>query len=406
MDRRWRIDGALIAGLLLLGIGWAQLVPEGHPLDVGGVLLMTAAIVPLLWYRNAALLGLVAHTAVSLVYHFYDYPHEALIPATMFALLTVARYGSRARTTLVVVIVAVIVVVGIWIYSAPNDNTLVDSIGSAGWVLVACVAGEAMRLQSALLATTVERAERAEQARDEEARRQVTEERLRIARDLHDLLAHTITVIQVQAGVAAHLVHTGRADPAVVAAALDTIADACADARTELAATVGVLRAPSPESLAPQPTLAQLPALAGPVEAAGVTVEFAITGAVRPLAATVEMIGYRIVQEALTNVAKHAAATRAEVRLDYGPDRLTIHVTDSGRRAAARETEWPATGFGIRGMCERAEAIGGTVVVAGHSSGFVVMAELPIARQIPAESRAPDTTHTAAMPSEPAWAAS
>lgn len=380
MDRSLRFDAALTGGLLALGFGWALLVPEQRPLDWFGALLLVVATLPLLAYRRAALSVLVAHTAAAVGYHLHEYPHEAIVPATMVALFAAARYGNRRRTVLVVLIVAPIVVLGIIGLSEAGDNTLVECIGSIGWVVVACIAGEAARLQHAYLAATVDRAERAERTRDQEARRQVAEERLRIARDLHDLLAHTITVIQVQAGVAAHLAGTRQAEPAVLAAALDTITEACADARTELAATVGVLRGPDTESLAPQPTLAQLPALAELAEAAGATVTFEITGDRRPLPPAVEMIGYRIVQEALTNVAKHAAATMAEVRLDYRADRLVLRIADNGCGGAVSDTEQLA-GFGLLGMRERAEAVGGTVTVTRGAAGFTATAELPVPRQ-------------------------
>ncbi|MEV6562386.1 sensor histidine kinase [Nocardia sp. NPDC051756] len=264
----------------------------------------------------------------------------------------------------------------------------------------------------------MDRAERAERSRDEEAHRQVTEERLRIARDLHDLLAHTITVIQVQAGVAAHLLAERKAEPATVIAALDTISAACVDARAELTATVGVLRSAVAEPRAPLPTLAQLGALAEPLEAAGVAVRVHRTGRVRALAPAVELVGYRIVQEALTNVAKHSGASAARVDLDYADDRLTIRVTDNGRGTASTTTGLGSsheiasitTGFGIVGMTERAEAIGGSLTAAGTSGGFVVTADLPLADRGAAGpgllGKFPDPAEVQAGPTDFAGAAS
>ncbi|MFE9579732.1 sensor histidine kinase [Nocardia sp. NPDC006044] len=387
MERRWWIDGAITGVVLFIGFGWALLMPGNSALDPLGVLLLVAAVLPLLAYRRAPLAVLLANFAAASVYHLADYPHEALIPATMVALFAVARYGDRRRTVLVSLVVIALTELGV-VYSAePGENTAFLAIDSVGWVLVACVAGEAARLQHAYLAAIVDRAERAERSRDEEARRQVTEERLRIARDLHDLLAHTVTVIQVQAGVAAHLLAERKAEPATMIAALDTISDACVDARAELAATVGVLRSAVDEPRAPLPTLAQLRTLAESLDAAGVTVRIQRTGRVRALAPAVELVGYRIVQEALTNVAKHSGATAAQVGLDYADDRLTIRVTDNGHgtpsTAAKPEpghgTSGTTTGFGIVGMTERAEAIGGTLTAAGTTDGFAVIADLPVA---------------------------
>ncbi|MFX0575029.1 histidine kinase [Nocardia nepalensis] len=365
MGTRLRRDGAITLAVLLVQFGWALLAPEKHPLDAPGALLLVLATAPLLLLRTASLPAFLLHVALAIPYHALDYPHEALTPATMVALFAAARYGNRRRTA--VVMPAVIVVALLWtiVLRIDDDTRPVYAVGATGWIVVVCVAGEAARLQQAYLAEVIDRADRAENTREEEARRQVAEERLRIARDLHDLLAHTITLIQVQAGVAAHLITERKAEPATVLGALDTITDACADARAELTATVGVLRAPLAESRAPLPTLAQLRGLAEPAEAAGVTVEFTVNGAVRPLAPAVEMVGYRIVQEALTNVAKHSAASRALVELDYRTDRLIIRILDNGRAGPAA-----TTGFGIRGMRERAEAIGGTLETSTLAAEF------------------------------------
>lgn len=396
MDKQWRNDIGLAAAFLALEFGWAMLVPEQRSLDGIGALLLIAGAVPLAFRRFAPLAALLAHAVVVLPYHAQEYPHEAVVPSTMVLLYAVARYGNRRRTALVMLGIVTVAVLGIVLSSMGGENSLVQALGATGWIVVACIAGEAVRLQHAYLAEAVDRAERAERSRDEEARRQVAEERLRIARDLHDLLAHTITVIQVQSGVAAHLLTERHAEPDTVVAALDTISAACVDARAELAATVGVLRADGPESRGPLPSLAQVPALAEHAEAAGSTVEFVSTGPSRPLAPTVEMVGYRIVQEALTNVAKHSSATRVEVRLDYHADRLTVRIADNGHAPSgdSRESATPATGFGVRGMTERAAAIGGTLTATAGAAGFTVIAELPVAasadmRRATAVDRAP-----------------
>lgn len=391
------MDGLLTAVLLLAGVLSAALLTgppapfdilnAPRPLDALGVLLLSAATLPLLLRRRAPLAVLIAHLTAAIPYHASEFQHESIVPATVVALYTASRYGTRRRTLVIIAGTVTFGVAGIIMSQTGGENVAVEAFGALGWIVLACVAGEAVRLQQAYVAEALDRAERAERTRDEEARRQVAEERLRIARDLHDLLAHTITVIQVQAGVAAHLIVEGQADRETVTAALDTIADACADARAELTATVGVLRAPTDEPRGPLPTLAQLPVLAEPAEAAGATVRFTTSGAVRPLPPTVEMVGYRIVQEALTNIAKHANAARAEVNLDYRPDRLVIAVTDNGR--GAPDDARPARGFGIRGMLERAEAIGGVVETSHTGQGFTVRADLPITALVAADAPGP-----------------
>ncbi|WP_431950184.1 sensor histidine kinase [Nocardia lijiangensis] len=373
MNRRWVTDGVLAAALLIVELIAAPLLADPRPLDAVGTVLLTLSTAVLTVRRSRPLGVLFTHVVLVIPYHANEFPHEAVVPATIVALYTVARYGTRVRTALVIAVVVLVGIAGMTLSPTGNEETALQVFGVVGWIVLACVAGEAVRLHRAYIAEVLDRAERAERSRDAEARRQVAEERLRIARDLHDLLAHTITVIQVQAGVAAHLLTEGRAERATVVAALDTIAGACTDARAELAATVGVLRTPGGEARGPLPALAQLSALAEPAEAAGVRVAFETRGAARALAPTVEMVAYRIVQEALTNVAKHARATSATVRLDYGADRLIVRITDDGRG-----TSDAAAGFGIRGMIERAEAVGGSLRTLGTDGGFAVTAELPI----------------------------
>ncbi|WP_162272795.1 histidine kinase, partial [Nocardia lijiangensis] len=240
MNRRWVTDGALAAALLIVELIAAPLLADPRPLDAVGTVLLTLSTAVLVARRSRPLGVLFTHLVLVVPYHTNEYPHEAVVPATVVALYTVARYGTRVRTALVIAVVILCGIAGMMLSPTGNENTALQAFGVAGWIVVACVAGEAVRLHRAYIAEVLDRAERAERSRDAEARRQVAEERLRIARDLHDLLAHTITVIQVQAGVAAHLLTEGRAERATVVAALDTIAGACADARAELAATVGV----------------------------------------------------------------------------------------------------------------------------------------------------------------------
>ena len=229
------------------------------------------------------------------------------------------------------------------------------------------------------------RADEAERTKDEAARRRAMEERLRIARELHDSLTHSISVIQVQAGVAVHLARKRGED---VPPALLAIQEAGADAVRELRATLGVLRSEDGDGSG----LGQLDSLVARARAAGLPVTVTVTGAERPLPADVDQAAYRIVQEALTNVARHAGwaggggQVSASVRLWYTPDTLTVQVDDDGMgdgarpaRARAAGARAAGPGLGLIGMRERVSALGGRLHAGPRDGGgFQVRAELPV----------------------------
>ncbi|MEU8636969.1 sensor histidine kinase [Amycolatopsis sp. NPDC048633] len=219
-----------------------------------------------------------------------------------------------------------------------------------GW-FVALVAGGAVAHYRA----------EAERTKEAEARARATDERLRIARELHDVLGHHLALINVQAGAALH-----RRDPAQAEEALGTIKDASKTALQELRATLGMLRQA-------EPSLSRVAELAESVGASGLTVRTEIDGVARDLPPDVEHAAFRVVQEALTNVAKHAAAKTVVVRLAYGADALSVQVDDDGRGGDA------PPGTGIRGMAERARALGGELTAAPREGGgYRVRARLPV----------------------------
>ena len=195
------------------------------------------------------------------------------------------------------------------------------------------------------------------------------EERLRIARELHDSLTHSISVIQVQAGVAVHLARKRGED---VPPALAAIQEAGADAARELRATLGVLRS---EEDGDGSGLGQLDRLVARARAAGLPVTVTVTGAQRPLPPEVDQAAYRIVQEALTNVSRHAGPAQASVRLQYTPEALTVQVDNDGTGGDARSA---GPGLGLIGMRERVSALGGRLHAGPQDGGgFRVRAELP-----------------------------
>jgi signal transduction histidine kinase len=203
-----------------------------------------------------------------------------------------------------------------------------------------------------------------------QAEHAVVRERLRIAQELHDVVAHSMSVIAVQAGVGHHI---AAEQPEKAAAALAAIEGASRDALQEMRRLLGVLR--GPEELAPAPGLADLPALAQATARAGIEVDLRLEGARRCLPAGVELAAYRIVQEALTNVVKHADTDRSQVVVSYQPRQLSIEVTDRGRGPAAAR----AAGRGLVGMRERVAAYGGQLTAeALPQRGFRVSAVLPL----------------------------
>jgi len=244
---------------------------------------------------------------------------------------------------------------------------------AAGWAVSAGVMVVTFRMWHLHLREVEQRAEEAERTRDEAARRMAMEERLRIARELHDSLTHSISVIRVQAGVAVHL---ARKRGEEVPSALLAIQEAGADAARELRTTLSVLRSAEDGDCS---GLGQLDSLVGRAQAAGLPVTVTVTGAERALPPDVDQAAYRIVQEALTNVSRHAGRACASVHLDYTPDALAVRVDDDGRGASAGAApRSPGPGLGLIGMRERVTALGGRLHTGPRDGGgFRVHAEFP-----------------------------
>jgi signal transduction histidine kinase len=220
-----------------------------------------------------------------------------------------------------------------------------------------------------------QRRQAAERTQAEEARRRAGEERLRIARELHDVLAHNISLINVQAGVALHLMDE---QPGQSRTALVAIKQASNDALGELRSVLDVLRqGDEAPPRAPASGLAQLDSLVAGAGATGLEVRTRVEGLPRPLPAGTDLTAFRIVQESLTNVTRHAGPASATVLVRYGPDDLTVRVDDDGRGPAA--AAGPGNGNGIRGMRERVAALGGELTTGPRpGGGFRVQARLPI----------------------------
>ena len=263
-----------------------------------------------------------------------------------------------------------------WDRSAQVWNDKDNGIAFA-WLALAVAVGEAVRSRRAFVAAIEERARRAEHTREEEARRRVAEERMRIARELHDIVGHHIALINVQAGVASHVLDS---QPELARAALAHVREAGRSALAELGATVSVLRQGDETDTPHEPTpgLGQLPSLLESFNRAGLHVHRQVEGVPRSVPAAVDLTAYRVVQESLTNVSKHAGTSAATLRLNYRRDGLSIEVEDNGPGAAQPVG---GSGHGLIGMRERAASVGGSFRAGpGPDGGFRVRVDLPLAR--------------------------
>ncbi|MFD0524310.1 sensor histidine kinase [Paractinoplanes durhamensis] len=292
--------------------------------------------------------------------------------AAVVALYTVAVQTDR-RTAATLGAVAAALLTASSIIWLPNHVFHIGVLLPINYVAVAVAVGDAVRNQRALLLQERRRTREAELSRESEARRQVREERVRIARELHDVVAHHITLVNAQSGVAHHLLRT---DPERAYQALAGIKETSRAALDELRATVGLLRADDePESLQPVPAFAEVDGLLESFRAAGLDVRLTRRGVAGPLTGPADLAAYRIVQEALTNASKHGTEPRAEVELTYDDRTLTVTVTNP----AASGRSGPGTGHGLIGMRERAEAAGGHFAATLKASGFfVITAVVPV----------------------------
>ncbi|QIQ06002.1 sensor histidine kinase [Streptomyces liangshanensis] len=302
--------------------------------------------------------------------------------ATVIALYVMAAHTGR-RTAWRFAGAVVLSLTAVALIARPGVDNLPMNLGVLPWTCLPVAISDGVRSRREVLAAATERAERAERTREDVALRRVTEERVRIARELHDVVAHHITLVNAQAGVAHHLMRT---DPEHAYVALERIRDTSRSALDELRATVGLLRQPGEApSTQPAPGLADLDDLLERFRHSGLAVDLVTTGEPGALSATADLTAYRIIQEALTNTHKHAGRARARVCLDYAAAQVRITVEDDGRDAGTGA----GIGYGLIGMHERARTAGGTLTAGARpapETGFRVVGELPLS---PVSSPAP-----------------
>jgi signal transduction histidine kinase len=327
----------------------------------------------------AALAALFACTLVLVGMHDRALLSAAGTPdylASPALVVAVAAFSARSERTPVVA--AAIAVSGVLLAAhlafSLHAKTGWSDLEVVPWVAAAAAFGQAARAQKAHRAMLVERARRAEEGREHEARRRVQQERLRIARELHDAVGHHVALISVQAGAMGCLLDT---DPAKARESLEHIQQASEAALEELRLSVGLLRQPGdPEPVEPAGGLARLDELIGSFTATGLHVTCHVTGKARPLPEPTDLTAYRVIQESLTNTAKHAAGAPATIRLAFRPGVLALAVEDDGPPAAG-DGQY-AAGHGIIGMRERTAAVGGWLTAGPRDGGgFQVLAELP-----------------------------
>ncbi|MEV4802976.1 sensor histidine kinase [Nonomuraea sp. NPDC049421] len=337
--------------------------PGWPPLDALALLLIGLGNLPLIWRSRAPVVVLAVTWLIWSVYLLLGYPPMATW-ASLVALYTVAARRPVKVSALCLAAVALLVLVG--------GLLLVSAMAALGQVLAVMVmwAFGVDRYQLSVLSAQL----RHEQ--EDRAQRAVTEERVRIARELHDIVAHHMSVVSVQAGLARYVFNS---DPAVTRTALDTIATSSFEAQEEMRRLLTVLRTNGEDpGYAPAPGLADLNELAERVRAAGVPVEVSVKGMPRPVGPGADQCVYRVVQESLTNVIKHAGPAKVVIALTYTAAMLIVRIVDDGVGPSARRQENVAA-HGLLGMRERARLYGGAVITGPRpQGGFEVVLTLPL----------------------------
>jgi len=335
-----------------------------------GLVVAGVAFVAVLLRRRAPRLALGIATVATVGAVVKQVNNPGLIVAIGVITYSIAAHTNR-RNGWSCAIAAASVVYASAIVVAGENWWRPDVFGIFAWIFMAAAVGDAARTHRAYIAEVEERARRAEQTREEEARRRVIDERLRIARELHDVVAHHIAVISVQAGAATHILERR---PEQVAPVLAHIRDASDTVLKEIASVIGVLRNSDEQmSTEPAPGLARIPELLGALDAAGFAVRQQRRGGPRELPAVVDLAAYRIVQEALTNAHRYGNG-EASLLIEYAPSGVILEVNNDIRLGSVGN----GSGYGLLGMRERATSAGGTVTAGVVEAGrFRVHAVLP-----------------------------
>jgi signal transduction histidine kinase len=371
--------GAVILAAAVTGVGPVSAADSRAP-DAGAVALVAVAAAAIAGRRRHPVAVLAVLNVVTLAWFLAGYPGRLITLVALIGCYALAEArgwrwgGAGAAATALIQILAVRVVLA--------DTTTVGVVPDVVLsVATATSAGAAVGYYRAVLAATRLRLVREAETREERARRATAEERLHVAHELHDVIGHAMATIGVQAGVGLHVVDRR---PEQAREALAAIKKICDEGLTDVRTVLDVLRADREvgSASAPRGGFDRLTALLDRTRAAGLRLDMEVHGDPRPLPVDVELATYRIVQEALTNVQRHAGATTVRVTLTHEPSRLTIRVRDDGRGRGPRlggTSSGRTTGHGIDGMRDRALALSGRATAGPHpEGGFEVSAELPV----------------------------
>jgi signal transduction histidine kinase len=380
-----------VAGAMVATVR-AATEPEARAADAVAYALGIAMGLVLVARRRYPVGVLMTVSALLLVYYGTGYPGFAPALPLAVPVYTAAREGHLrwAVGVAAAFLGAAVVVVGFRQHSLAGLVSVVSP--DAALLAVVILLAEVLRNRQLRLAEAEARLAAVGERHQRESAERIADERLRLAREVHDIMGHSVATIGVHAGLAEEVLDT---DPEVARESLIVVRRTAQDAMRELRATVSLLRVGEPVAsngpgadLAPLRGLADLDVLVAPLSAANVDVVLTTAGTPRSLPVVVDQSAYRIVQEALTNVARHADASTARVRLTYGSDDLVVEISDDG--SGVREARWPddetadrgdedGTGHGLTGMAERVAALGGTLETGNRDDGgFVVRAHLPL----------------------------
>jgi signal transduction histidine kinase len=359
----------------------AEHLPGERPADWFAYALVVIAAISLVWRRRAPIAVLAIVTITVAIYWLRE--HGAFLSGlgltAMFAVAAHAEHRVRAWWMLCVSVVVLLGAGSVGLLSDPDGYQYLTAVSVLGFLIAAIAAGVVVRNRERIFVDTERRAAQAEADRAAEAEMAVRKERNRIAREMHDVVAHSMSVIAVQAAAGREIALTDPARAAEVFARIEIVGR---ESLNELRRMLGVLRDAGDESatLAPQPSIADIAEAVEQSNASGVVTELVVEGARREMPAGIELAAFRIVQEALTNVRKHAGrAATATVRIAYEPNALAVEVVDDGRGAATSLSSAGA-GHGLIGMRERVEIYGGDLIAAPRpGGGFAVRATLPVA---------------------------
>lgn len=378
-----------IIALVLIAVGLPHMFLQHLPAELGyqqpdalNVAIVVPAIAVLAWRQRYPLAVLACVVAAEAALTLLDYPPAAGdLLAFLIAVYSVAAHRGLAHSAIGGFIALSWFL--LMIASLNEDVSLAGQITNVALLIGVWWLGRGLRLRRAYLAELEHRAMRLERARGTDARAARVEERSRIARELHDVVAHHVSVMTVQAGAARRILDK---DPERTREALSTIEEVGRTALSEMRRIVGVLRTerdtePSGRELAPQPGVHDIGGLVDQVRETGLSVQLWIEGELRPLSPGVDLAAFRLVQEALTNTLKHAGPqARAWVRLNYGDRHLTVEIEDNGRGvAAALSDNGDSPGHGLVGMYERVALYGGELRIGPRKGGgFEVRARFPL----------------------------